>query len=469
MNLFSKIFFSVISVISLIFLFAGYFLLSYSFNSNIERETDFALSQYKNDKFTLQAGLIINEEKLASEGETAGIFRVIADDIASDICILSENGDVIFNEMKENPPFSPDELKNDSYCYRIVNSENETCILFESKVKQRELEFYFITKTDITETISRQRNLQGLYEKCYIAVFIIGCIMILFLSAFLTRPLKKMTAAAECIANGHYNMRLDIRGRDELGELSASFNRMAFAVEQAVGELSEEARKKEDFVANFAHELKTPLTSMIGYADRIYQNEMPRNEVKQAAWYIWNEGMRLESLSQKLMDLTNFNRQEFSLEYLPADELLLDITREMSGILKDKNVSLICRTEPAYMKTDYDLMKTLILNIIDNAVKAECTSITINGIRWEDEYQIEITDDGKGIPENELHRITEAFYMVDKVRSRKQHGAGIGLSLVKRIMEIQNGELYIESQEGKGTAVTLCLPLENAETEYNMT
>lgn len=466
MKLFAKIFFSVISVLCIIFLFAGYFLLSYSFNSNMERETDFALSQYKYDKFTFQAGLIVNKDKL--EKEMTGIFRTIAEEISSSVCILSENGDVIFNEMEEKPPFSADELKNEAYNYRIVNSEDETLILFASKIKQGELDFYFITATDITETIARQKNLQKIYERCYIVVFIIGSIMILFLSAFLTRPLKKMTTAADRIANGCYNMRLDIRGRDELGELSASFNRMVCAVEQAVAELSEEAKKKEDFVANFAHELKTPLTSMIGYADRIYQNEMPRNEVKQAAWYIWNEGMRLEALSHKLMDLTNFNRQEFSLEYLPADELLLEITQEMREILKDKDVKIICRTEPAYINTDYDLMKSLIFNIIDNAIKAECRTITINGTLWESEYQIEVTDDGKGIPENELQRITEAFYMVDKVRSRKQHGAGIGLSLVKRIVEIQNGELYIESSEGNGTAVTICLPIENEESAFEL-
>lgn len=467
MKLFSKIFFSVISAFCIIFLFAGYFLLSYSFNSNMERETDFALSQYKYDKFTLQAGLIVNDDKL--EKEMTGIFRNIAEEITASVCILSENGDVIFNEMEEKPPFSIDELKNEAYNYRIVNSEDKTLILYASKIKHGELGFYFITATNITETISRQKNLQKIYERCYLVVFIIGSIMILFLSAFLTRPLKKMTVAADRIANGCYSMRLDIRGGDELGELSASFNRMVGAVERAVAELSEEAKKKEDFVANFAHELKTPLTSIIGYSDRIYQNEMPRNEVKQAAWYIWNEGMRLEALSHKLMDLTNFNRQEFSLEYLPADELLLEITQEMREILKDKDVTIICRTEPAYINTDYDLMKSLIFNIIDNAIKAECGTITINGTLWESEYQIEVTDDGKGIPENELQRITEAFYMVDKVRSRKQHGAGIGLSLVKRIVEIQNGELYIESNEGNGTAVTICLPIENEEPDFEFT
>lgn len=468
MGLFSKIFFSVISVFSLIFLVAGYFLLSYSFNSNIERELDFALNQYKYDKFTLQAWLISNEEKLTksinSGEDITRFFRPVAEDITSLVCLLSEDGEEIFNETgKENLPFNISELKDDSYFYRIVNNEDESYILFCSKITQGELCFYFAAFTDIMETIFQQKNLQKIYEKCYFAVFIMGSILIFFLSLFLTRPLKKMTAAADRIANGRYDMRLKIKGKDELGELSASFNRMAGAIEESVVSLSEEAKKKEDFVANFAHELKTPLTTMVGYADRIYQKDMPRDEVKKAAYYIWNEGMRLEALSLKLMDLTNYNRQEFSLLYLPADELLLEIAEEMENSLKKKGICLSCHAESGLIKTDYDLMKTLILNIIDNAAKAKCKTITVSGACLDEIYQLEIRDDGKGIPENELHRITEAFYMVDKVRSRKQHGAGIGLSLVKRIVEIQDGELFIESKEGEGTRVTVCLPCESDE------
>ena len=109
------------------------------------------------------------------------------------------------------------------------------------------------------------------------------------------------------MAEGCYEERLPRGGRDEIGVLAESFNQMAAAVEGKIGELSQAAQEKEDFVANFAHELKTPLTSVIGYADRIYQKELSREEQKQAAWHIWNEGMRLEALSLKLMDLTSLN------------------------------------------------------------------------------------------------------------------------------------------------------------------
>ena len=107
---------------------------------------------------------------------------------------------------------------------------------------------------------------------------------------------------------------------------------------------------------------------------------------------------------------------------------------------------------------DYDLMKTVLLNLIDNARKAESSQIVLAGVCSGADYCISVSDDGTGIPGEELSRITEAFYMVDKSRSRKQHGAGLGLSLVSRIVELHQGELRIESTPGKGTRVSVILP-----------
>lgn len=207
---------------------------------------------------------------------------------------------------------------------------------------------------------------------------------------------------------------------------------MTEAVHEKVQELSDNARQKEDFVANFAHELKTPLTSVIGYADRIYKKELPREEQKKAAWYIWNEGMRLEALSLKLMDLTILNHKDFCLQEVKTDLLFQELTADVEYLMDAKGVSLDCTVEPAYIEVEYDLFKTLFLNLLDNAVKAGAKHIRVIGIvekMAEGTYfAMQVNDDGTGIPKQEIKRITEAFYMVDKSRSRKQHGAGIGLA-----------------------------------------
>lgn len=464
MRLLAKIFFSVITVFSLVFLISGYFLLSYSFESSVEREVEFALHQYKYDSFSVQSGLLANEEIL-SKGMTAnqdmwGILKKITEDVEKPACFLAVDGTVLYSEIEKAEEIDVTKLTGDSYWYQVVHQTDDSFILLGSQIQQNDLCINLVTKTDITEAITQQKVLQQYYQRCFYVAMGAAILLILGLSIFLTNPLKKMTSVADQIADGCYHERLQVKGKDELGELAESFNRMAEEVEKAIYDLSEEARRKEDFVTNFAHELKTPLTSVIGYADRIYQKELPREEVKKAAWYIWNEGMRLEALSLKLMDLTNLNRQEFVCFLLPAKELLQDVTEGMAEVLSEKDIDILYEAEEAYIKVDYDLMKTLLLNLIDNAAKAESRKILIVGKRCGQTYHIVVSDDGKGIPKQELSRITEAFYMVDKARSRKQHGAGIGLALVKRIVEMHEGELLIQSEEHAGTKVMVSLPME---------
>ena len=234
---------------------------------------------------------------------------------------------------------------------------------------------------------------------------------------------------------------------------------MARQVEEKVAELSDMARQKEDFAANFAHELKTPLTSVIGYADMLYRRELPREEVKSAAEYILSEGMRLESLSLKLMDLFVLDKQDFLLERMHAEEMFENLAQGIGPVCRKHGAELHMEIEDSMIEVDYDLFKTMILNLVDNAVKADCRDVWISGTRGKDTYLIKIRDNGKGIPPKELGRITEAFYMVDKSRSRKQHGAGLGMALVSKIVRIHRAEMEIESDGKMGTVVSIGFPL----------
>ena len=216
-------------------------------------------------------------------------------------------------------------------------------------------------------------------------------------------------------------------------------------------------------MANFAHELKTPLTSIIGYADRIYHKEMSREEQKKAAWYIWNEGMRLESLSLKLMDMTVLNHKDFVLQEMNAQVLFRELTNDVEYLMTEKGVAFRCSVEEAYIDVEYDLFKTLFLNLIDNAIKAGATNIQVRGVKCDKDYEIQVRDDGSGIPAQEIKRITEAFYMVDKSRSRKQHGAGIGLALAEKIAQIHGGTLEFESDGASWTKVSMRIQCKGAK------
>lgn len=467
MKLFTKIFFGGTLVFSLAFLMSGYFLIHYSMKSNLKRETDLALRQYQYDKFTVQAGLLAMsnlEERFSQEEEKVKtVFAALAEDISVPAAFLGEDFTPLYSEIEEADLLGFDKLSENAHIYRLQNNERGSCILTGGMFSQNGRKLYFITRWDIGNVVEQQETLIQYFVRCYCLVMTAGMAVITALAAFLSHSLKKMTRAADRMAKGDYEKRLAVSGKDEIGELAVSFNRLADAIEEKLGELQETARQKEDFVADFAHELKTPLTSVIGYADMLYQKELPREKVKEAAWYIWNEGMRLEALSLKLMDLIVLNRQDFPLQEMRADHLLEEVSGGLYPVFLEKGIAYELQAAQVYIRVDYDLFKTLLLNIIDNSIKAGCSRIELRGSRQDGRYRITVNDNGRGIPKEELSRITEPFYMVDKSRSRKQHGAGLGLALAKKIAQLHGSELLFESEEGKGTRVTLSLPCDVGE------
>ena len=289
-------------------------------------------------------------------------------------------------------------------------------------------------------------------------------ILIILMTDLIASPIRKVGKATRRIAEGRYSERICIKGKDEISELASDFNQMAGQIEKKISELSNATKAKEEFTANFAHELKTPLTSVIGYADMLYQRELPRNQVRDAAEYILNEGMRLEALSLKLMDLFILDRQDFLLEGLSVKELFENLKQSMQPICSKYGTRLHEDIEDGYIDVDYDLIKTMILNLIDNSGKAESKDIWFTGKKRKNSYFVCIKDNGRGIPSDEIDRITEAFYMVDKSRSRKQHGAGLGLALVSKIVEIHKAKMKIESDGKSGTIVKIKFHLSEGES-----
>ena len=220
------------------------------------------------------------------------------------------------------------------------------------------------------------------------------------------------------------------------------------------------AKRQEDFIGSFAHELKTPLTSMIGYADMLRSREMSEEERFLAANYIFKEGKRLEALSLKLLELLVVRHQEMERKTVPIKWLAEDIEGILRPSLEKTGIELKVLVEEAYLHLEPDLMKTVLLNLLDNGRKAiEGKGILIlMGRREKKGYTLYVKDSGKGMPQVEISRITEAFYMIDKSRARQQGGAGLGLSLCAEIIKRHHGTLEFQSIEGEGTIAKVFLP-----------
>lgn len=478
MKLGIKMFFSITIFFSAAFLGCGAILISYFYDTAIEKEIESTAQRYQYNKFVIQASLITREDdwiKAAADGHTSVEFLV--SDMNGTVALYTLDGSMLFSGFPDKTAdFSSllAQSQPESSSYQFQEMQGRMYLLICGSIKQNNTGVYLITGVDVQKILQQQERIIQKFGTIYAAALSAGVVLIFFLSALLTRPVKLLTAATQKIADGNYAERVAESGSDEVGQLARNFNQMACAIEEKINELSQSAQEKEDFAANFAHELKTPLTSVIGYADRIYKKELSRDAQKQAAWHIWNEGMRLEALSLKLMDLTVLNHRNFVLEDIDAVLLLAELAADVEYLMHEKGIAFLYTAQQAYIKADYDLFKTLFLNLVDNAAKAGASHIQVNGFLSDGTlrqhpgethsrtqpaqlYTIQITDDGCGIPPEEIQRITEAFYMVDKSRSRKLHGAGLGLSLAQKIAEIHGSRLDFTSDGSSGTTVTIVL------------
>lgn len=229
--------------------------------------------------------------------------------------------------------------------------------------------------------------------------------------------------------------------------------------------LEETAERREEFIASFAHELKTPLTAIIGYADMLRSRELsPKNRFT-AAGYIFSEGKRLESLSLKLMEIIVSGKQGIERRRFDAPYFIREVAAVTVPSLASDGMTLDMRWEPGEVWIEPDLFKTLMINLIDNARKASHRGQTVEffGKNVDGGYAFYVRDYGRGMKKEDLSRITEPFYMIDKSRSRAQNGAGLGLALCQRIAELHGTKLEFESEPGKGTTVRVLLRGEAAD------
>lgn len=326
-----------------------------------------------------------------------------------------------------------------------------------------EKRYYLLVSRNIQSIYDTRETTVRQYRIMLLVQLAVGAVCAWLLARHLTRPVRQLGEVAGQIAGGAYDRRSDYHRRDEVGELAESFNIMADRLVEQMQEKEQEARRQEDFTAAFAHELKTPLTSIIGYSQMLDTMKLKPEERRTASHYIYTQGKRLEQLSHKLLELVSMEKQDFTGRPVSAKELGKNLWTTMRPIWERRRIRGKIRMEQAMLWGDEDLLLSLLYNLLDNAAKAveDGGQISLEGHcvgdrRW---YGIRIRDNGRGIPREEISRITEPFYMVDKSRSRKEGGAGLGMSLCRKILELHGGSWKIKSTLGQGTEILIRLPL----------
>ena len=449
-----KVFISTITLVTLAFGIGGTLMISFLFQQSLAQERKMALQENRYLCFTFQ-----NAIQSLDSYESLDPYNVIVlmDDISdtrgSDFSITTASRNLRFDQ---NGQFASKVVPGKRVSRIVKDSDGVYYVQVVSHTVLSDADYYLESVTNISSVYEMRDRYISLYQWILLTVTGVSSLVLLAITHFLTLPLKRLTNTTQKIASGSFSTRAVNKGNDEIGILTRNFNIMADVVEEKIHDLEETARQREDFVASFAHELKTPLTSIIGYADMLRSYDMDAQERFTAANYIFSEGKRLESLSLHLLDLIVLHKTEFPLVPTECVIFLHDVENILRPLLKKYGMTLKIENDEGRFLSEPALIKTLLYNLIDNACKAssEGSSILLTCRKIDGGFRFSVQDWGRGIPKEELSKITEPFYMVDKSRARKQNGAGLGLALCQEIAQIHGGSLKIESRLGEGTCVS---------------
>jgi len=447
-------------LIAISFSIGGTVLISVSFHNSLEGETNAALNAFENIQNTLYL--------LNSAGEHTG-YNNLKDALTKmaeqnvgrwqALSLQAENHVIYQSSPDLLGQYSLPLLPSGQCSYIRVEDTRGHGLVVLSAITAGEEKLTLRARFDLSEVYRTRQTQLRLYFTAYIAVVAAGILAAVILSFAMTRQLHRLTAVVRKISGGDLSTRSRLNSGDEFGQLSRDFDAMADKLQENISRMESEMQRQESFMGAFAHELKTPMTSIIGFADLLRQGNLDENTRMMAAEYIYSEGHRLEKLSFKLLDLILLKKDSLVMRRVVLSQYLGEIEKAMAPKMKQKDIRLVCRAENKKAVLEPDLVKSLLYNLIDNASKAMEGDgiIAVKASAIPGGCRFFVVDNGRGMEEQELSKITEAFYRVDKARSRQQGGAGLGLALCKQIVELHNGSIQFASKVGVGTQVTVTL------------
>lgn len=448
----------------------GFFFVNFVFKTSMEREVQQALEENEIIQFAFETAALnipsrynvlqdatIQEigVNLKNSGQSNERLLRISDE-SKRILYASDN-------FAGNEEFLL-EIKKDARIYQLLSADGDYYVQTGIKFDILNRELYLETMRDVTQVYEERTEGFSVYRKVVFVVLLIASVVLLVITSWLTKPIRYLTKATRKMASGEYDYRAKVISNDEMGQLTDDFNKMAQSLEENMSKLEAEVKAREEFIAAFSHELKTPLTAIIGYADMLRSRKLEEDKHFMSANYIYTEGKRLESMSFRLLDLIVTKRTEIEKQTVNTESLFQYLKTMYED---DSYVRVRCQYELATIRVEVNLLKSVLLNLLDNAKKAsaEGGKVEIIGRKQKEGYLFAVKDYGVGIPREEQKKIVEAFYMVDKSRSRSKNGAGLGLALCVEILNLHGSELQVESEVGKGSCFSFVIPWEEVKAD----
>ncbi|HIR35253.1 MAG TPA: HAMP domain-containing histidine kinase [Candidatus Faecimorpha stercoravium] len=367
---------------------------------------------------------------------------------------LASEGRYLYNLCPYDPMAQMPLEEGEEGTLRITAEQGEPILICGATFSMAGNQFAVYISRDVSGTQQQIVRLQLLGFGLLAVACIVGAAVLVILLKRALQPITRLTKTATAISEGNYQMRTAYTSADEIGQLSKAFDQMADSIEAKVASLDAELERKEMLLGALSHEIRTPMTAVVGYADTLLHMPLDEGQREKCVQQIAEAGRRAEGLTQKMMDMIGLTgqgsarKQEFSTAHLI--ESLADVYGE--------RVDFTRQIETVY--GDETLLYSLLENLIVNALRAsEESDRVLVCFRTEGpDCVITVEDHGCGIPAEHIPMLTEPFYRVDKARSRKMGGAGLGLAICQRIVEWHGGTLAIASTVGRGTTVTVRIP-----------
>lgn len=476
MKLFTKIFLQVACVI-LILSSAVFFYTSYRWkNQSIQYINNYEYTKFQNNLLQFEEKLRLTSSQSANSDEKVRnrILIYAFRQIFHDSAVLYQNSEELYNgtaydfdvqgiqEQLGEVELHGKWYDADTYiCDPLISkADGKTLLLFfySSTESTTNLNYQIVTYKDVSDVLESNRILFYQAGTLTLVLLLLTGTILFFSLRKIMAPLTKLREAAVSVSEGNYDIQVPAEGDTELAQVGKSFNQMSSKVKEQIECLSTVNHTQRQLMGSLAHELKTPMTSILGYADTLLTVRLQRQQQERALSYISSECRRLSRLSVKMLELTGLyetGEAEFVPVEVQMNQFLEDVKKLVTYRLQEKKICLEIHCNPEELRKtfDPDLMMSAVTNFIDNAVKAsdENSKIVLEATQ----NHLSVQDYGKGIPEEDLKRVTEAFYMVDKSRSRVKGSVGLGLALCQKIADIHGFQLEITSHLGKGTIVSV--------------
>jgi len=358
--------------------------------------------------------------------------------------------------MPNDPIFSY--ADNGVKSYELRKNNGLYYVFIGDSIRLRSMDYaVFILRKDITYIMQSRSKEYMNFIGMMAAVAIVLMITLHFFSKRITRNINDLIEVSAKIAGGRFNERVEVSGNDEIAEMAERFNYMAMEVEVRVRELEKASEAQQRFINNLTHEMRTPLTSIIGYAELLRNNLCNAEIQTKGLHHIYEEGKRLETLSRRLVDIVLYENIELSKESVNIGELFDDVHRIVSYKADEKQITLRTVTAEGLLQVDRQLFNVVLSNLIDNAIKAsdERSEIEFGAVFTEGQTRLYVRDFGKGISASALQKVKEPFYTSDLARNRNHSGMGLGLTLCDQIVRLHGAQLEIVSEQRIGTTVEI--------------